>query len=79
MNAKYPTGLLCDGCRPAWIAWRDADYDPARPEKWDVIGDNHHISHADRRRWREELQRSQMQLIVDQCRAAEHPVRVAPA
>lgn len=77
MNAKYPTGQLCDSCRHAWIAWRDADHDPANPNKWSFFMDER-TSHADRRRWREETQRSQMRLIVDQCRAADHPVRVAP-
>ena len=65
----------CPVCRPKWVVWREADYNPARPNNPGTaslmdersIETNPVTGRSNLREWQEELQRSQMDVIADIC------------
>lgn len=77
MRHPYPKHL-CAGCRPAWVAWRDADYDPRHPtnpgggplmDERTVDRVNPLTRRLQLREWQEQLQVQQMALVAAQCAA----------
>lgn len=67
----------CPTCRPRWAAWREADYNPARPNNPGTASlmDQRSVEVSPvtgqllLREWQEELQRSQMAVIAEICAA----------
>jgi hypothetical protein len=74
MQLKMPEHVAsCQLCRPSWVAWRDADYDPSHPtQPGGGPTMDGRTAHADRRKWQEDLQRSQCELVAELCSAGKH-------
>lgn len=84
MRHPYPKHLCAD-CRPKWVAWRDADFDPTAPTQpgggpwmdersYDI---NPLTGRLQPREWQEELQVQQMNLVAAQCAAHQKEAPMA--
>lgn len=72
-----PHVAACRVCRPRWVAWREADYDPRRPANPGTASlmDERSVEVSPvsgrvlLREWQEELQVSQMAVVAGLCAA----------